>query len=238
MDLDIMYSRFNKFFPMLEEQYAEWNATNLPPVNRDIPMISGTGSVAATLNCTMGNWDGEPTSYAYQWQANGAPVGTGTASYTTTAGDAGKSIVCVVTATNAAGSTAAPPSNAIAIAVVGGLASPPPPAYRQPAASGTQPSPLNAVPGESPGEAGRPAPTPPPYRQDAASARQTPAGGVQRPEAREGAAAQMPPAGAGAAGAAPTLNRDHERAGPPTARPPAPAQPVQRPVRPGQPRRE
>ena len=68
-----------------------------------------------TLNCTMGNWSGEPSAYSYAWQASGTAVGTDAADYTVTATDSGKSIVCIVTATNANGATAAPPSNAVAI---------------------------------------------------------------------------------------------------------------------------
>jgi hypothetical protein len=86
-----------------------------PPVNRDVPHATQSGT---TLNCTMGNWEGEPTSYAYQWKIDGVNVGTGmaTATHTVTPADVGKSATCVVTATNALGSTAAPPSNAVVIA--------------------------------------------------------------------------------------------------------------------------
>ena len=38
------------------------------PRNVDVPLVTGDGTVGATLNCTMGNWDGEPTGYAYSWQ--------------------------------------------------------------------------------------------------------------------------------------------------------------------------
>jgi len=89
------------------------------PLNVDVPAVSGNGTVGATLNCTMGNWTGDPTSYAYQWKSDGTDVaGTGD-SYVVAAGDAGHGITCVVTATNDAGSTAAPPSNAVAIAAAG-----------------------------------------------------------------------------------------------------------------------
>jgi hypothetical protein len=64
----------------------------------------------------MGNWNNVPDSYAYQWQIDGDDVGTNAADYTVTPGDVGKSAVCVVTATNALGSTAAPPSNSVTIA--------------------------------------------------------------------------------------------------------------------------
>jgi hypothetical protein len=87
-----------------------------PPVNRDVPHVSGVGTVGAMLTCTMGNWDGEPTSYAYQWRRGTTDIaGTGN-TYVVVAEDAGASISCVVTATNDAGSTVAPPSNAVAIA--------------------------------------------------------------------------------------------------------------------------
>jgi hypothetical protein len=86
------------------------------PRNVDVPYLGGDGIVGATLNCTMGNWDGEPTGYAYVWKSDGADVaGTGD-SYVVAASDAGHSITCVVTASNDAGSTEAPPSNAVAVA--------------------------------------------------------------------------------------------------------------------------
>jgi hypothetical protein len=87
-----------------------------PPVNVDVPHVSGTGAVGSTLNCTMGNWQGSPTGYSYAWQSDASgEVGTAS-SYVVAATDAGHSITCIVTATNALGSTPAPPSNAISIA--------------------------------------------------------------------------------------------------------------------------
>jgi hypothetical protein len=87
----------------------------LVPLVVDTPYVGGTAEVGGTLNCTMGNWRGEPTSYAYQWKRDGTNVGDGTASYVVLAADGGHSITCVVTATNGAGSTAASPSNAVEI---------------------------------------------------------------------------------------------------------------------------
>jgi hypothetical protein len=82
-----------------------------PPAVIDVPYVSAEGALA---NCTMGNWTNEPTSYAYAWQRNGAPIsGATSADYTMTASDSGKPIGCIVTATNAAGSTAAPLSNTV-----------------------------------------------------------------------------------------------------------------------------
>jgi hypothetical protein len=89
-------------------------AATMPPMVVDVPHVSQ--ATPDTLNCTMGNWRGVPTGYAYQWQRDGTtPVGDGTDTYVCSAPDAGTSITCVVTATNANGSTVAPPSNAIAV---------------------------------------------------------------------------------------------------------------------------
>jgi len=83
-----------------------------PPVNVDAPHVSQAADV---LTCTMGNWDGEPTGYSYQWQIDGAAAGTDADTYTAAVDDVGKSATCIVTATNAAGSTAAPPADAVVI---------------------------------------------------------------------------------------------------------------------------
>jgi hypothetical protein len=83
-----------------------------PPGNVDVPHVSQAGD---KLTCTMGNWTGTPTTYAYQWKLDGGDVGTDSATHTVTAGDAGKSATCVVSASNAIGSTTAPPSNAVVV---------------------------------------------------------------------------------------------------------------------------
>ena len=85
-----------------------------PPVNVDVPAVTLTGSTAA---CTMGTWTGEPTAYAYQWHRDGVAIdGAINAAYGALPEDSGHSVACVVTATNAQGSTAAPMSNSVAIA--------------------------------------------------------------------------------------------------------------------------
>jgi hypothetical protein len=81
------------------------------PVCIDVPAVTGDANVGGLLSCTMGNWGNEPTSYAYAWSSGGTD-----STYTVLAADAGTSISCIVTATNAGGSTAAPPSNAMTIA--------------------------------------------------------------------------------------------------------------------------
>jgi hypothetical protein len=90
------------------------------PVNVDVPYVSGTGEVGQTLNCTMGNWQGEPTEYAYAWATDGDANSAAGDTYSVVPGDAGKNITCVVTATNGSGSTEAPPSNAVMIVAAAG----------------------------------------------------------------------------------------------------------------------
>jgi hypothetical protein len=87
-------------------------APTAPPVNVDVPYVTQTGDM---LSCTMGIWDGEPTGYAYQWTIDGVAVGTDASTHTVVAGDAGKTAACVVSATNALGTTAAPPSNGVVV---------------------------------------------------------------------------------------------------------------------------
>jgi hypothetical protein len=100
---------------MASPQYsAALHDTDAGPGVVDVPYVGGSGTVGGTLTCTNGNWTGEPTSYAYRWQSDGAAiVGASASSYVVAEGDVGHSLACVVTATNASGSTQAPPSNAV-----------------------------------------------------------------------------------------------------------------------------
>lgn len=82
------------------------------PVNVAVPAIAQEGDV---LGCTMGEWDNKPTTYAYQWQMDGADVGTDADRFTVTADDVGHTATCIVTATNDLGSTTAPPSNGVVV---------------------------------------------------------------------------------------------------------------------------
>jgi hypothetical protein len=88
---------------------------NQGPENVTVPHVSQSG---ATLNCTMGEWTHDPTSYVYQWYLDGAAV-TGTddtsPDYTVQSADLGKAATCVVTASNAYGTGEAPASNSIIV---------------------------------------------------------------------------------------------------------------------------
>src|SRR4029077_4173863 len=86
--------------------------TDTAPVNTAAPAVTKTGS---TLNFTVGVWNGEPTSYDYAWTINGNTAGCDASTYDVQAGDVGQTAICTVTATNAAGSTAAPPSVAVIV---------------------------------------------------------------------------------------------------------------------------
>jgi hypothetical protein len=89
------------------------------PTNTAQPVISdqqghSPPQVGDTLNASNGNWNGNPTSFAYQWRScdsGGANCGdiTGAtqSSYTVAAGDVGHTLIIHVTATNVSGSSSA-----------------------------------------------------------------------------------------------------------------------------------
>lgn len=80
-------------------------AADVAPTNSVLPAITGTAQVGQTLTSTTGTWAGTPTpTFARQWEANGAVIsGATAATYVPVAGDVGKLITVVVTATNPAG---------------------------------------------------------------------------------------------------------------------------------------
>lgn len=79
-----------------------------PPINTVLPAITGTATVGQTLSVSNGTWTGDPTSYGYQWKADGVAIEGATAStYELTDEEIGAVITATVTATNAGGSTAA-----------------------------------------------------------------------------------------------------------------------------------
>lgn len=94
---------------------AEWPATTTTkPANTSPPTITGTAKVGSNLTCNPGTWTGNPT-FTYQWYyensdgsgdvaINVGGVGT-TQTYTPVVDDTGGRNYCVVTATNAGGST-------------------------------------------------------------------------------------------------------------------------------------
>jgi hypothetical protein len=96
----------------------------LAPSNTVAPAISGTPLIGQTLSASTGTWVGYPAStYTYQWNRSGTPVGGATAStYLLTAADDTASMTVTVTATNASGSASA---TSAATATVTGVATAP-----------------------------------------------------------------------------------------------------------------
>ena len=80
-------------------------ASATAPVNTVAPVISGGNYVGDVLTTTDGTWTGSPTSYSYQWKRGATNIGTNANTYTLVSADANTNITCVVTATNAIGST-------------------------------------------------------------------------------------------------------------------------------------
>ena len=93
-------------------------AQPVAPSNTVAPAITGTLTEGSALTCSTGTWTGTaPITYAYQWRANGAPIGGATSATYVTTGQAGASITCMVTASNTQGNVAAL-SNAVTVTAV------------------------------------------------------------------------------------------------------------------------
>src|SRR5262249_29860023 len=73
------------------------------PVNLAPPGITGATAVGGTLTCSTGSWRGNPPpSFRYAWQRDGAPIpGASASTYVVQSADAGHTLACAVTATNA-----------------------------------------------------------------------------------------------------------------------------------------
>lgn len=88
------------------------------PVNTVAPAITGTATVGQTLTVTNGTWTGVPTpTYTRQWYADGVAIAgaTGT-TRVLAAGEEGKVITVVVTATSLAGVVTATSNATAAVA--------------------------------------------------------------------------------------------------------------------------
>jgi hypothetical protein len=106
---------YSGFLPALNELLAEVDEL-LPPVVTQNPFVDASGGTAAgdVLHSTMGIWENEPTSYAYQWLRGGATIAAATTnSHTIVVADAGAILTCRVTATNAAGAGTPAVSNGV-----------------------------------------------------------------------------------------------------------------------------
>ena len=97
---------------------AACQAPPAPPVPPEVlspPTISGTTTVSQTLTASAGTWNGEPSSFRYQWWVCSSTDtdtceeigGEDTASYTASVDDIGSYLAVSVTATNDAGRSTA-----------------------------------------------------------------------------------------------------------------------------------
>lgn len=104
---------------------AAVTAASVAPINTVAPAVTGTTVVGNTLSATTGTWSNGPTGYTYQWywaDTNAAISGATASTYVLVSGDVGHTLKCVVTATNAAGSTTASSNTSTTVtAVVTGL---------------------------------------------------------------------------------------------------------------------
>ena len=83
-----------------------------PPVNVTPPAILGSTTQGQTLTATAGTWTGYPTPLlSFQWKSGTTDVGANQATYVTVAGDVGKIMTVVVTATNSQGSASSTSGN-------------------------------------------------------------------------------------------------------------------------------
>ena len=68
------------------------------------PELSGTAALGKTLTCSKGEWTGSPTSYAFQWLREEAPISAATGNtYVVKAADQGHFVSCKVIALNGEG---------------------------------------------------------------------------------------------------------------------------------------
>ena len=106
------------------------------PVNTVVPTITGTAQVGQTLTATNGTWTNGTTSFTYQWNRAGTPIGGATAStYVPVAGDIGNTLTVSVVARNSGGSST--PATSAATSAVTAAASGVPANTALPAISGT-----------------------------------------------------------------------------------------------------
>ena len=91
---------------------------SVTPLSVTLPVITGTAQDGDVLSGSNGTWTNTPTSYVYQWLANGTPIGGATANtFLLTAAQVGEFITFQVIASNA-GRNSAPATSAPTSAVL------------------------------------------------------------------------------------------------------------------------
>ncbi|MFI8322730.1 hypothetical protein [Streptomyces sp. NPDC085529] len=85
--------------PTLTSTSAAVTVKGVAPKPTTPPSLSGTVRVGSKVTAVVGSWSPAPTSYAYQWRADGVAISGATGSaYTPTAGVRGKRLSVTVTA--------------------------------------------------------------------------------------------------------------------------------------------
>jgi hypothetical protein len=78
----------------------------LAPNNVEPPLLAGSTEVGATLACSQGTWENDPTGYEYAWLRDGGLVASGDSSdLVVSAADRGHVLACAVTASNDGGAS-------------------------------------------------------------------------------------------------------------------------------------
>jgi hypothetical protein len=87
---------------------------DIAPINRAIPVVTGTARTGSTLTSSSGTWASSPTSYSYQWQRAGTSGGVysniasaTSSTYVVSDSDVGYFVKVSVVATNGVGSSSA-----------------------------------------------------------------------------------------------------------------------------------
>ncbi|MEU0070587.1 IPT/TIG domain-containing protein [Streptomyces sp. NPDC006332] len=117
-----------------EYQRGTFTVTPQPKLeNTAAPKVTGTAKVGAKVTAAPGGWSAPPSSYTYQWKANGTAIGGATTStYTLPAAMAGKKLTVTVTAVKGGWQSGSATSAAVTVAK--GVA---PKATKPPVISGT-----------------------------------------------------------------------------------------------------
>ncbi|WP_371528512.1 Tat pathway signal protein [Streptomyces sp. NBC_01283] len=116
-----------------EYQRGTFTVTEPTPRNTTAPKVTGTAAVSSKLTADTGSWTAAPSSYTYQWKADGTAIEGATASaYKVPAAQLNKKLTVTVTAHKAGAEDATATSTAVTVAK--GAA---PKATEKPAISGT-----------------------------------------------------------------------------------------------------
>ncbi|WP_435800229.1 Tat pathway signal protein [Streptomyces coeruleorubidus] len=101
-----------------EFQRGTFTVTPQPALeNTAAPKVTGTPKVGAKVTASPGTWSATPSSYTYQWKADGTAIGGATASaYTIPAAQAGKKLSVTVTAVKAGWRSGSASSAAVTMA--------------------------------------------------------------------------------------------------------------------------